>query len=456
MRRAWWAVVLAALSWAPSARASVPDSYGFGSRSAAMAGAVSADADDFSSGYYNPAGAVEAPGIEVAVGYMYNLQNLRVNGRDNQVDDVHGVVGGLVAPGRIAGVPFAFTIGVHLPDDGLSFINARRQGVPRWELYDTRAQLLYLEAALALRPLDWLEIGGGIAYLSATRGAFGIRGRADIISPFESNLQHEVDADLTAVRFPQFGLRLLWDGWGAFGVTYRGQSNLDLSIDALLEGIVEFAGIDVPLLYELEARTIAAFTPQQLAFGLSFQRIDDLHLNVDVTWVNWSAYESPTASIRARLEVEPPPGTPVSLPDEPLPQLKLPPDFSDRLVPRIGVEYRGASLGGLRDMGDGRDDAPLFELPLRAGYVYEASPVPDQTGITNLIDCDRHTLTVGLGLALNGVSEIMPGTIALDGHAAFSLMPERVTIKDNPADFVGDYTAEGNIFGGGATLKAVF
>jgi long-chain fatty acid transport protein len=165
------AVLLAiGLLVARDAHASVPDSYGFGSRSAAMAGAVTADAHDFSSGYYNPAGAAEAPGIEVGAGYMFNLQRLRVNGRDNQVDDVSGLVAGVVAPGELASIPFAFTIGVYLPDDGLSYINARRQGVPRWELYDTRAQLLYLEAALAVRPLEWLELGAGIAYLSATRG----------------------------------------------------------------------------------------------------------------------------------------------------------------------------------------------------------------------------------------------------------------------------------------------
>ena len=442
------------LALAPVAEASVPDSYGFGSRSSAMAGAVTADAKDFSSGYYNPAGAAEAPGIEVAVGYMYNVQQLSVSGRDNDVDDVHGIVAGVVAPGELFGVPFGFTIGVHLPDDGISYIKARRQGVPRWELYDARAQLLYLEAAVAVRPLSWLELGAGVAFLSATRGSFGIRGRADILSPFASRLEHEVDADLTAVRFPQAGARFLWEGWGALGVTYRGQSNLDLNIDALLEGIVEFAGIDVPLIYELEARTIAAFTPQQLAVGLSFQRVDDLHVNLDVTWVNWSAYESPTASITAELDVQPPAGTPVTLPDAPLPAVIVPPNFEDRFVPRLGVEYRGGGFGEKRTVHD--EERPLFEIPVRAGYAFEASPIPDQTGVTNLIDSDRHTFTVGLGLVLNAPGEILPGAVHLDAHGMFSYLPERVVLKDNPADFVGDYSANGTIFGGGGTLKVVF
>ena len=453
-RRVTIPVVMMALGAAADVEASVPDTYGFGSRSASMAGAVTADAHDFSAGYYNPAGLVEAPGIELSVGYMANIQNLRVGGLDNEVDDVRGLVGGLVAPGEVLGVPFAFSVGVHLPDDGLSFINARRQGIPRWELYDTRAQLLYLEASLAVRPLPWLMLGGGIAYLSATRGSFGIRGEADILSPFESKLEHEVDADLTAVRFPQFGLRLLWGGGGAFGVTYRGQSNLDLQLDAELEGIVNFAGIDVPLLYLVEARTIAAFTPQQVAMGLSFQYIEDLHVNFDLTWVNWGSYESPTAQIDALLDVQPPPGTPVQLPEQPVPPEIVPPEFRDRWVPRFGAEYRGAAVGPVRQVHD--EERRLVVVPLRAGYVYEKSPVPDQTGINNLVDADRHTLTVGLGVELNRPFPELGFSLTLDGHGMFSFLPERQTIKDNPADFVGDYSANGNIYGGGGTLGVQF
>jgi long-chain fatty acid transport protein len=82
--------------------------------------------------------------------------------------------------------------------------------------------------------------------------------------------------------------------------------------------------------------------------------------------------------------------------------------------------------------------------------------VPDQTGVTNLIDADRHTITVGVGLSLNAPFDELPGSLELDVHGMFSILPERTTLKDNPADFVGDYTAGGNIFGGGGTMKVAF
>ena len=447
-------ILLAGLLAPRQALASVPDSYGFGSRSAAMAGAVTADARDFSASYYDPAGLAEAESVSVSVGYMLNVQRLALNGRDNGLDDVQGVVAGLVAPGTVFGIPVAFAVGLHLPDNGLSYLKARREGVPRWELYDARSQLLYLTAAVAIRPFDWLEIGGGIAYLSATRGRFGIRGRADVLSPFESKLEHEVDADLTSVRFPQAGARFIWEGWGALGLTYRGRSNLDLELDARLDGIVDFAGIDVPFLYELEARAIASFTPQQVAIGLSFQRIEDLHLNVDLTWVDWSAYVSPTAEIAANLDIRPPPGTSIDLPASPTPAAPIPPRMVDRLVPRVGIEYRGAGVGPRRHARG--EDRPLVQLPLRVGYVYEASPIPDQRGITNLVDADRHTVTLGMGIELNNPIESLGASVLLDGHALFSVFPERLVLKDSPVDFVGDYRARGTIFGGGGTLTVAF
>jgi long-chain fatty acid transport protein len=421
-----------------------------------MAGAVAADAQDFSAGYYNPAGLVEASGPEVSIGYTYNGNHLTIDGQDNQVADVHGLVGGLIVPGKILGIPLAFGVAVHMPDDGLSRVKALRQEVPRWELYDVRSSLLFLSVNLAVRPFPQLEVGGGVTFLAATRGQFSISGKADVLHPYDSQLRHEVDADLTTVRYPQVGLRWLLEGFGAVGLVYRGETKLKLSLDAHLQGAVNFAGIDVPLLYELESRTISAFLPQQVVLGFSFQRVRNLHVNVDLTWVNWAGYVSPTANTKAHLEAKPPPGLPVDLPDDPKPTKILPPAFHDRLVPRIGVEYLVDLAGGLKRLPGRAEDVRAVQLPVRAGFAYERSPVPPQTGLTNFVDADRATLTVGTGLWLNAPFAALPGSLRLDLHAALSVLPERVVQKTSPADFVGDYRAGGRMLGAGATLGVVF
>lgn len=448
---------LAAGLLAPSpARAHEPDAYGFGSRGAAMAGAVAADATDASATYYNPAALVGAHGLGLSIGYVHVDNRLAIDDVDTDVDSVHGVVAGIVAPGEVAGIPFAFGIATFLPDDGLSRIKALRQEVPRWELYDTRSTILFLALNLAVRPVKFLEIGGGVAFLSATRGSFGIRGKADVLSPHDSQLEHEVDADLTSVRYPQAGLRVLLGSWGAVGLVYRGETKLDLSLSAHLDGSVNFAGIDVPLLYDLETRTFAAFLPQQAVLGVSFQKIEHLHVNADVTFVDWASYESPTAKTKAHLEARPPPIARVHLPQDPKPTRAIPPSFESRFVPRLGVEYT-LPIGGSPRRRDERDaEHRLVEVPLRAGYAFERSPVPPQTGLTNFVDADRHILSAGTGVAVYAPIAELPCAIRLDGHIQYSVLPERATKKTNPADFAGDYRAGGSMVGVGGTLSLEF
>ena len=203
-----------------------------------MAGAVAADAEDFSGNYYNPAALVGVRGPSLSVGYVYAWNNLAMNGQDSGVANVHGLVGGLAIPGKILGIPFAFGVGLYMPDAGLSHVQALTQETPRWALYDGRASIVFLAANLAIRPFPWLELGGGAAFLAATKGTFSISGTADIINPYNSQLRHEVNADLSAVRYPQVGARIAIPGFGKVAMVYRGETKLDLQIAAHLQGTI--------------------------------------------------------------------------------------------------------------------------------------------------------------------------------------------------------------------------
>lgn len=456
MRSSTLALGLAISCAATAARANEADTYGLGSRSTAMGGAVVADATDFSANYYNPAALVGAKGPSLSIGYVYAWNNLAMNGQDNNVANVHGLVGGLALPGKILGIPFAFGVGVYMPDSGISRIKALRQETPRWALYDERASIIFLAANLAIRPLRWLEIGGGVAFLASTTGRFEITGTADASHPYDSKLQHEVDADLSSVRYPQLGARILIDGFGAIGFAYRGQTKIQLDLAAHLQGKVSFIGIGVPLAYDLSSKTPNAFLPQQFVLGVSFNRVKNLKVNADFTFVNWAAFESPTSITSSDLRVDLPPGANIALPPNPKPVEVIPPQFKNRLVPRVGAEYVIPVAGRYRAVSGDDQDRRLIEIPVRAGYVYESSPVPPQTALTNFVDADRHTLSLGAGLTINAPGSVLMGSLTLDLHAQYSILPERVTRKENPADFVGSYRAGGSMTGIGATLTAVF
>lgn len=453
------ALSLAALALPARASAHAPDAFGLGSRAAAMGGTGTASATDFTAVYYNPAGLAGARGLGLGVAYTATAQHLQIGGRDAGVPAVRGTSLGLVAPGVLAGIPFALGLAAYLPDEGLTRNRAIAQETPRWEIYGERMGSLYFGTALAARPFPWLEIGAGLGYLASTGGRFEVNGRVDLINPYSSKLRHEVDADLKSVEYPEAGLRVLLPGLGALGATYRGEAKIELQLAGRLAGVVDFAGLEVPVSYALEATTIAAFTPQQVALGATLTRFEGLVVNVDVTWVDWSAYENPVARTTATLDATLPPGVPIELPPPPKAQVVEAPAFEDRFVPRIGVEYAlgfGASSRPRAGSEGGEEELPRVRVPLRAGYAFESSPVPPQTGRTNFVDADRHTFSIGAGVALHRPGAAVPGTVRLDVHGAYSVLPERTTLKANPADFVGDYRASGSMIGGGATLALDF
>ena len=148
-RSATRAVLLALVLASGRAQANPLSTHGFGSRETALGSAATADASSFSAVFYNPAGLAHARGLDLSIGYFRVDQRLKISGKDNKVDPVKGVVAGLVAPGKLFGVPFAFGLSTHIPDERISRVRTRRQDIPRWELYDNRGQTLFLAAALA-------------------------------------------------------------------------------------------------------------------------------------------------------------------------------------------------------------------------------------------------------------------------------------------------------------------
>ena len=107
---------------------------------------------------------------------------------------------------------------------------------------------------------------------------------------------------------------------------------------------------------------------------------------VGVTWKQWSRFRNPIVYT----------AVPESLPTELCPQkvegavegqtgCRQPdPDFSDIFVPRVGVEYT-------LPLGD-------WQVVPRAGFAYEPSPVPSQTGDQNYLDNERMIFAAGVGV----------------------------------------------------------
>ncbi len=434
---------VALLGLAPSARANPLDTFGFGSRGTSLGGATSADVRDFSANYYNPAGLARAQGLELSVGYFRADHFLKTNGSDNGVDPVKGLSGGLVAPGKVLGIPFAFGLGLHLPDDRISRVRALRQEQPRWELYDNRNQRLYLAANLAVSPTHWLQVGGGLSFMSSTEGRLDITGQANLFAPTDSALRHEVDANLTAIRYPQLGMRVALSDRVALALVYRGQFSLSLNLRARLAG--DISGLTTAY-YSLVESSINAFLPQQVVLGQSWKLSERVSVSADLTWINWSAYVAPVARLDVDLSIPPPVGgwpAGITPPSVPAPTRVVPLVMHDRVVPHVGMEVHALN-------------EKRWGVDARLGYEFSKSPIAAQTGPTNYIDRDRHSISVGVGGRISDFTSVLDGDLLLDAHLVWSVLPTATTSKVDPSDFIGDYNAGGHVWNVGATITVRF
>ena len=450
-RRVIMASVLS-LAIAPrDALANPLDMYGLGSRSIAMGSGVSADVSDFSANYYNPAGLVRGVAMRMEAGYGFVSHRLRSNGSDNHVDPAHGLVAGIVAPTHLFGIPFAFGLALAVPDDRLARSRLLTQQQPRWELYDNRIQRLYFSANLAIAPFPWLRIGGGFTYMASTRGDIGLTGRIPAAAGSNAELFHTVNADVRAVWYPQAGVQVDVHRWLTLSVVYRGEFRFRLDLDADLDLAIVLGRLDDPNATAargqilLQERAVTAYLPQQAVFGASFHPTDRFTVVADLTWVNWSRYENPTASLQVGVHFDMPPGSEnISVPMVPPSTVPVAAMFHDTFVPRVGAEYRVPA---------GRHAV----VAMRAGYRYDASPVPDQTAsATNFYDCNRHVVSTGLGLEFPHAGPTANSSVQLNVHGDVQFLEQRVILKDDPADAVGDAILDGQVFNFGATIATTF
>lgn len=360
MRPALLATIAVIVAAPAAGRANPAEIFGFGSRAAGVAGAVSAWIDDFSAGYYNPAGIAFAHGKSVSVGAVASLTRLQVNGVNQEGSDPIGVVVGATAPVPLGGFladRLHVGIGLYVLPSTLIRVTARLPDEPFYPYYDNRAQRLVVLPFLAARLTDTLALGVGVDVLAKVTGT---------VIAFEGptrSLQPRVDEEIGANIALHAGLR--WQPTAAHGLALVYRQAFGLPFATIADTVV--AG--EPLALNLRAEGL--YTPHQVVAGYAFRDGATL-VAADVTWAHWSAYEGPYVRVTSNLPLV-----------GPLAGRTPEVSFSDTIGLRVGLEQ-----------GVGR-------VALRGGYGYETSAVPsDQPGVTNLLDGPKHTVSLGFGIAL--------------------------------------------------------
>lgn len=387
------------------ARANPAEVFGFGSRQAGLGGAVAARVDDFSSGYYNPAGLAFGRGKRVAFGVLGAASNLRVNDDAYPIAEPFGFVFGASAPAPLGGLAAGLIhvgIGLYLLPDTVIRVIARQPEEPFYPYYDNRTQRLVVLPVIAVRPSDRLAFGIGLNALA------GLAGQVVAAQGPTRALEPRVDEEIgTRVRL-NAGVRWRATPWWEVALVYRQAFGVPFSTVTNNE----VAGEPIDLAIDAEG----LYTPDQVVVGNAW-RAGGLDLSLDLTWARWSGYPGPYVTVDSELPLVG--ALRGRLPDVP---------WSDSFGARLGLE-RAMPLGG-------RGGA----WQLRGGYGLETSPVPDeQPGVTNLLDGPKHTIAAGVGVRIPGLAR--GRTLRIDLHAQAQLVGARTLRKtvaaqgESPAPF---------------------
>ena len=265
------------------------------------------------------------------------------------------------------------------------FDQATMDSKPRYHFYGQNLEQLSIMFGFAFEPIEGLSVGIALAPLVNSELLLNTdvpiySGERELSGRFAWNLIPNATwyAGIHYNPVEEFHLAL----------SYR--TRMYHKLDANADIIVALFGADFAF-EELLLQSYSWYSPQQIALGASFEPIDDLLIGFDVTWYQWSASLGPyvSAAFQNQLDTEENNANENAVDDVESPSIadtvNLPPvpdvGFRDIFVPRVGIEWL------------------LFNktIALRSGYRFQATPVPQPDGRTNLLDSNTHFFSFGTG-----------------------------------------------------------
>ena len=419
-----------AFTFASTAHANALDTFGYSARAESMAGAQAADVRGYAAAHHNPAGVALTDDIEAAIGYGGGVMGLTINSSDAQVTSARGTSIGLAIPIKLGSATLAFGVALYVPDQFVARIQLVPATEPHFVLLDNNLQHLVVTPVLALKLGRRFSIGAGATVLADAAGN-GVNFDVGIVGGDKVG-KADLDVALPIRAAPVVGLTILPARWLRIGVAYRGELDLGLKLDILAN--VNIAGVITGDTF-ITLRAVNFYTPHKVSLGVAADLTRNITLSAEGDYLAWSQFKTaiPDLRVLVALGISPP-----------LVEALFPtPRFNDVWTPRIGGEVR-------------HDLSEKVGLSIRAGYAYEHTPVPNQTGLTSFADNDRHILAIGAGLELRRLISILPRPLRFDVALQLHELIARTTAKD-PRYFEGQgFTSGGYLLHFAATLEARF
>ena len=429
MRRVLAVVTLAAFV-APGVAAADPlDTFGFGARASAMAGATTADTRGSAAAHANPAAVASIDDPEVTLGWGFGHMALSLSGKDAHVLDAHGTDVGLAIPVRIGETTHAFGLALYLPDQFIARLQLIPATEPHFVRLDNDVHRIVAEPVYSVRLSRYLSLGAGVSILTDVAGN-GITFDVGVVGG-EKVGESALDVSLPTSASPLVGVLVTPTPRVRLGASWRGELDLGLKLDILAN--VDVAGV-VTGDALISLRAVNYFTPHRVNAGIAIDVTEELTLTGELGWQGWSRFSGGVPDLRVLVALGiSPPLVPALFPED---------HFQDVWTPRVGAEWQTRM---------GRAD-----FAVRAGYAYEPSPVPEQTGLTSFADTDRHIVGFGLGLTLRAFQPILTRPVSFDLGAQWQHLASRLTIKDQEIYPGVTLRSAGEVLRGAMTMTVSF
>lgn len=331
-----------------------------GARPMAMGGAYTALARDVSALYFNPAGLIYSPGLQMSLGTTIIAPSASFRGPSPSISESK-TVNKLFTPSH-------FYISKKMTDDwalGFAFNNPFGLGTewePEWVgrfiTVKTDLKVYSFTPAASFRLCDKLSFGLGFQFNYATVEIV----RKLNLYPFNAEATVNLEGDYSFGFGFNAGLMYSPTDNFTIAASYRSPVKHKFRGDANTTAPAQFTG-------RVPTGTISAelTTPGQIVGGIAVTPSKALTISADFQYVFWSSYDT----------------LKVVFDNPAFPSSAAPRMYQDTWIGRIGAEYRVSD-----------------QLALRAGFSYDKNPVKDEYLDPLLPSSDRFGFSGGIGYKL--------------------------------------------------------
>ncbi len=372
--------------WADGYRNPPPTAAGIG-----KSGAHRVFADDASAISYNPANLALQTNASLVVGTAIARTETHYSppiGGNAESDGDWNYLPSVYFSAPVGDGGLAFGLGITTPyGQGIEWDAASLYNpFAPISLYQAEIMMLDFSPTVAFRLGDRISVGAGLDIYYSELEFDGLVATVPPPGPPSGNAKAEGD-DIA------FGgnAALTWqmtDRQRAI-FTYRSETELDYEGDLTVTP-------GAPLVSSTFGLKVKY--PTILATGYGIELTDNVRIEANLEWLNWSVNKTQTADLGAN-------GS-----------LSIPQNWDDTFTVGVGGSWRCCK-----------------NWTLRAGYAFIESPIPDATITPLLPDADRHALSVGLGYAL--------GRHAVDAAYTYSIYDDRTGTPS------GDYDIDSDLLG---------